>query len=104
MSGEAQEDALTRMLSGSMRDPSTRLDALLEEVRVARLVAHMRPYFLSSASAATQPMVAVPPRTGPRPHQDKWDTFVTAAFSAVRPRLPPASPPGPHIPYSGSTR
>ncbi len=33
--------------------------AVEEEIRVARLVAHMRPYLLSSAAVATQPMAPV---------------------------------------------
>lgn len=61
MNGPDPSNALARLLLDSACAPTVteRLDALMEEVRVARLVAHMRPYLLSSTTEQTQPMVPV---------------------------------------------
>lgn len=106
MSSETQESALARLLFVPVCDPSTstRLDALIEEVRVAQLVAYMRPYLVSSATAVTQPMVPVQ-RRAPHPAEKRLDDIT--ADAPRRAARPPAAPPRrryPDIPYAGSTR
>ncbi len=103
MSGEAQENALECLLFDTVRDPSlqTRLAALMEEIRVARLVAHMRPFLVSSASAATQPLRAVIPAqrgVADAIEQRRLADNVRRRDGAVPDRRPPSAP------YSGSTR
>ncbi|MBW0088212.1 hypothetical protein I4I73_29015 [Pseudonocardia sp. KRD-184] len=44
---------------------SERFDALVEEVRVARLITHMRPFLVSSRSAKTRPVVPSQRRASP---------------------------------------
>lgn len=58
---------------------TSRLDAVTEEMRVARPVAHMRPYLPSSTVAATQPMRAVPAqRRNPHPDEQRLDDAYAA--------------------------
>ncbi len=118
MSGEAQENALECLLFDPVRDPSleSRLAALMEEIRVARLVAHMRPYLPSSATAATQPMPQVHPAASPtgvfipaqRTRTSRIGLSPPAAAEQARIKAARAArrspPPGSHTPYSGSTR
>ncbi len=103
MSSEAQESALARMLFPPVCETSTsaRLAALMEEIRVARLVAHMRPFLVSSASAATQPLRAVIPAqrgVADAIEQRRLADNVRRRDGAVPDRRPPSAP------YSGSTR
>lgn len=109
MSGEAQTNALARLLFVPVCEPSTsaRLEALMEEIRVARLIAHMRPYLVSSATAVTRPMVPVQRRVT-HPAEKRLDD-ITADTRRRATRPPPAAPahrplPGSDVPYSGSTR
>lgn len=69
---------------------TTRLDALLtevraaqaDEIRVARLIAYMRPDLPSSAVAATQPMAAVIPtqRRTTHPAEQRIDDQIADAL------------------------
>lgn len=108
MSSEAQESALARLLFVPVCDPSTstRLDAVMEEIRVARLVAHMRPYLVSSACAATQPLRAVIPAQ--RGVANVIEQRRLADNARRRENTPRSAPPVrrqyPQTPYSGSTR
>lgn len=67
MTGDAPRRLPADARAGLLVDPATepsfpaRLDGLLDEVRVARLIAHMRPYLLSSPVCVTQPMPPVVP-------------------------------------------
>lgn len=107
-------DERARLLFGPILEPvlTDRMAAVADEVRCARLVAHMRPYLLSSAVAATLPLRAVIPaqRRATRPDERRLDD--TAALllarrdaprteahrSAMQRRYPPTTP------YTGGTR
>lgn len=62
---------------------TSRLDAVTEEMRVARLIAHMRPYLPSSTAAATQPMRAIPAQRA-APHQERYERLVDSAYGMTR--------------------
>lgn len=99
-------DARARLLFEAVCEPTVagRLAEVGEELRVARLVAHMRPYLPSSQTARTQPMPAVVPvqRRATHPAEQRLDDItVTTRRRAQRGRSPFAVP---TVPYSGGTR
>lgn len=92
MTASSAGDALARMLFDSATEPSlaARLDGLAEEVRVARLIAHLRPFLPSS----TPTPILVPAQRRAGSSEQRWDDLLSATYRRQRrrPRPPTASP------------
>lgn len=102
-------DARARLLFEAVCEPTVagRLADVGEELRVARLIAHMRPYLPSSQAARTQPMqVVIPAQRGVADaiEQRRLDGNVRRLEAHYRAVAARRDPPTPSTPYSGGTR
>lgn len=96
-------DARARLLFEAVCEPTVagRLADVGEELRVARLVAHMRPYLPSSQVARTLPMVPVQ-RRATHPAEQRLDDIAATTRRRVQRGRSPFNVPT--VPYSGGTR